>query len=300
MLNTKRTIESMESINYISDSLPISQAHDNYDSIPGHETPIHWHNEFELLMVTNGAVECKMWSEDNQIMQKVFTKGEGAFFNSRAIHQIRSILPDSTSKSFHWANSFFNFQPSGSIYKNIILPMTQLSMPGIFLTLDNPAGNNLLICLKEFFEADETKPEWELHCIETVCYTWRHLLMITGEIKKSEGLPGTSFKKDRVWTMLSYVHKNYRNDITIDDIAASANVSKSECFRCFHEVVHKTPMQYLTDYRITQAAAALINTEDSIYDISINCGVSSSSYFGSVFKKEMKCSPTQYRKQFST
>lgn len=49
-------------------------------------------------------------------------------------------------------------------------------------------------------------------------------------------------QEQRIQLMMSYIHTYYSEDITIDEIAGAANVSRSECFRCFKEIVRKTPI----------------------------------------------------------
>lgn len=57
-----------------------------------------------------------------------------------------------------------------------------------------------------------------------------------------------------------------------------------------------TPFDYLLKYRISKSLDALTNTTDSISAIALNCGFSSISYYGKIFKKYMNCTPSEYRK----
>lgn len=75
--------------------------------------------------------------------------------------------------------------------------------------------------------------------------------------------------------MLSYIHSHYSEKLTIDEIASTASVSRTECFRCFHAILQKTPAKYLEEYRLSMSTSFLSNMELSISDISFMCGFNS-------------------------
>lgn len=54
---------------------------------------------------------------------------------------------------------------------------------------------------------------------------------------------------------------------------------------------------YITDYRIEQAKAMLLDNKQKVWEISEACGYTTSGYFVSAFKKEVGCSPSEYREK---
>ena len=69
--------------------------------------------------------------------------------------------------------------------------------------------------------------------------------------------------------------------------------------RCFKEDTGKTPLEYLTEMRISQAKNLLIQNSGnrySIADIALKCGFQDSFYFSTCFKKHTGVTPSQYRK----
>lgn len=293
--------DKMEDVQYITDTLPVSYCYDYYDTLMNHEVPFHWHREFELLLVTKGTIECQAIHKNNtKIIQRI-QAGEGAFFNTTALHRMRSLSAGAESRTFSFSENFFNFQPSGSIYRNIIQPIAESPLPGIFLSGKSPSGKALLAKLRELYAIDTKDPCWELYCIETLCCSWRHLLTLFSNAEKHlPAPPEKEIREARLWTMLSFIHANYSHDITISDISAAASISKSECFRCFDAVIKQTPVDYLTDYRLGRAASLLIETNKPVASIAAKCGFNSASYFGSVFRKKFGISPGQYRSKFET
>ena len=97
--------------------------------------------------------------------------------------------------------------------------------------------------------------------------------------------------------MLQYIHNHFGEEITIDNIAASAAISKSECLRCFHNTIGTTPIQYLKNYRIERAAELLTDTEDKVVDLGIQCGFQDMSYFARAFRKVKGYTPTEWREK---
>lgn len=82
----------------------------------------------------------------------------------------------------------------------------------------------------------------------------------------------------------------------MSDIAASAAISTRECTRCFKNTIHRTPFEYLLDYRIDMAEKLLKNTDEPVLDIALKCGFTNSAYFGKIFKKQRKTTPGAYRR----
>ena len=88
--------------------------------------------------------------------------------------------------------------------------------------------------------------------------------------------------------MIQYIQKHFSEMITLEDLAASANISRSEAGRCFQKYYADTPMSYLIRYRLQQAQKFLLTSTLSVKEISCQCGFSDSSYF---VKKHMKRTP---------
>ena len=95
--------------------------------------------------------------------------------------------------------------------------------------------------------------------------------------------------------MLEYIKTHFPEDITLQDIADSASVSKSECIRCFHTVLKTSPVTYLNKYRLQYAAGLLSTTSWKISYICDQCGFRDIGYFSKSFKKMYGCSPSAYR-----
>ncbi|WP_277300814.1 AraC family transcriptional regulator [Veillonella montpellierensis] len=97
--------------------------------------------------------------------------------------------------------------------------------------------------------------------------------------------------------MLQYIYQQYRQKLTLHDIAAAGNVSPSSCCKIFKKYVHQSPMVYVNQYRLQMACHLLITTDYPITDIAYQCGFNQPSYFNKLFFKTYHCTPTHYRQR---
>ena len=76
-----------------------------------------------------------------------------------------------------------------------------------------------------------------------------------------------------------------------------AVVSAGESKRVVRATVDTTPIRYLRQYRIRQAARLLCPTEERISDIASRCGFQDMSHFTKSFREQLGCTPTEYRRR---
>lgn len=94
----------------------------------------------------------------------------------------------------------------------------------------------------------------------------------------------------------AYIEKYYMKDISLDEISMVAGYSKSHFSRTFKEMMGVNFSKYLVQVRIERAEKLLINSDQSIYDISLEVGFNDYSYFSKAFKDAYGLSPKDYRK----
>ncbi|MBP3627205.1 MAG: helix-turn-helix transcriptional regulator [Clostridia bacterium] len=97
-----------------------------------------------------------------------------------------------------------------------------------------------------------------------------------------------------------YLRKNYKKNITLDELSKVANISPIYFHKLFTAYFHKTPNKYLLDIRISHAKTRLLKEEYCLSDIAFECGFSSQSYFCFKFKEAVGKSPLKYRKSVLT
>lgn len=96
--------------------------------------------------------------------------------------------------------------------------------------------------------------------------------------------------------MVSYIFQNYSGRITLDDIAAAGNVSRSKCCRIFRDCLQQTPIDFLNQYRLQVSRRLLLEDGLRVTEAATACGFGHLSYFSKLFRESFGCTPKEYRK----
>ena len=112
------------------------------------------------------------------------------------------------------------------------------------------------------------------------------------QISKSNNLRDFYIKE-----ALSFIEQNFQNDITVEEIAACCGLNRSYFGKIFHEVLGKSPQEFLIHYRMTKAAELLKLTTLSIGDIGSAVGYENALHFSRAFKNVYGVSPRAWREQ---
>ena len=94
-----------------------------------------------------------------------------------------------------------------------------------------------------------------------------------------------------------YIEHHYAYAISVMDIAAYVGIDRSHLYTVFKQVLHVSPKEYLTGFRIRKACALLREPSLSIAAVANSVGFENNLYFSKVFHKRMGLSPSQYRLQ---
>jgi transcriptional regulator GlxA family with amidase domain len=137
---------------------------------------------------------------------------------------------------------------------------------------------------------------FELSCLSIITRLWKDVLVHISDNEPDFLQNKVNIKNEsRMRKILSYIHENYAENITINNIANHANISRRECFRCFKHFTNKNPVEYINEYRLACASRLLIESALSITEVGMACGFNNSSYFGKLFRDKYGMSPRQYR-----
>lgn len=99
----------------------------------------------------------------------------------------------------------------------------------------------------------------------------------------------------RIANIYNYILKNYREQITLEEIAKLACMTPPAFCRYFKKHTHNTLVGFVNQVRINEACKQLMeNKEDTIACIAYNTGFNSITNFNRVFKSVVKKSPKEY------
>lgn len=103
-------------------------------------------------------------------------------------------------------------------------------------------------------------------------------------------------KIDELECALNYIEKNFRKDITLNNVANYVKFSSTYLSKLFKNNIGINFNKYITKIRIKEAILMLENKNISINDLAFEIGYNEPSYFCKVFKKEKGVTPLEYRK----
>ena len=92
----------------------------------------------------------------------------------------------------------------------------------------------------------------------------------------------------------------YGLNLSVDELAAKLNVSRSTLFRAFKEELGRSPKQVFDDLRMQKAEHLLRASTESVKEIAAACGYAGEAYFSRAFKARRGLPPGTWRRRQQT
>lgn len=124
----------------------------------------------------------------------------------------------------------------------------------------------------------------------------KYITNLLTEFFESDKDEALSEKGKRFQVVYNYITQNLDKTISLDDLAALANLSRYYFIRAFKEETGYTPHEYIIRARINTAIFFLTATSLTLTEITYKCGFSSESAFNNTFRNMTGSTPLQYRK----
>ena len=103
--------------------------------------------------------------------------------------------------------------------------------------------------------------------------------------------------KQRIRTLQNYIHQNFMEDISLDDVSRFVDISPYYFSKLFKQEEGRNFIEYLTGVRMNAARRLLKDPGYSIKEICGMSGYSDPNYFSRIFKKYEGVTPTEYRER---
>jgi AraC-like DNA-binding protein len=255
----------------------------------------HWHQELQFSYCLYDKVV--FFIENQQI---ILEAGEGIMVNSNVLHQIKPYKnKDCMMFSIDLDPTLIGGNRPSLIEKKYLTPALESSaLKFVYLKPDVQWQKNILDSITKIFSLWNEEPYgYELETRNYLGSIWLNVIREMKE-KIKDSTPAFSHDEERVKLAMQYIHKHYAENISLNDIAMTANISKSECCRSFKRILRATPFEYLMEYRTLKASELLLKSKKSISTIAFDVGFNGISYFGKVFKKYLDCTPSEYRNKY--
>lgn len=269
------------------------QGYDEYFSqfILG-EVSWHWHDEIELIVVVEGSTLLEYMGNTLKL-----NTGEAVFINSNILHRLTQIgYVDCHILNFVLNPEFIGGKLNSSIYQKYIEPIcSNIDFPLVKFSPNIPwesaAIEKLRSSLYAFFSKETA---YELKVRNDLSEFW--YLLITNMKNIIQPKTPDSLDTQRMNKILKYIHKNISSKLTTKLLSNAANISESECYRLFKRSMNVTPGDYIMNYRLQLATLKLVESNQSILELTMDLGFKSPSYFTKKFKDKYSVTPTKFRK----
>lgn len=103
----------------------------------------------------------------------------------------------------------------------------------------------------------------------------------------------------RLLQALTYISQNYASDLSLGLVAEHVGVHPQYFSKYFKQHMGISLTEYINQIRITNSLPGIMNSDDSLLDIALNCGYNNYKTYSIAFKKIFHTTPTAMRKKQS-
>lgn len=254
------------------------------DFITERMIPFHSHENFELLYVISGAMSI-------QIEEDIYTLRSGDM-----------ILVNVNRKHMYQGN---NSLLLGRFCISDIKVRELLGMDHVLFwcnsTIDQNGAYRELrsIILKIFNQMIGSNQKNKLY-MTSMYYQMLHILtenfLLNPEQRYDEETRQTE-ADDRIQDIFAYIRANYRQNISLQDLADQLFLSTTYVSRYIKQKCGINFIELLNQVRLTHAMEDLIYTDDSIMKIALENGFASVAAYNKTFKDAHHMTPSEFRKK---
>ncbi len=255
--------------------------------------PLHWHPDFEIATAELAPLDFQIG-----LQHITLQPGESIFINGNVLHAIRQLGGKAPDPMPNIVFSGALVASEGTaIYQKYIHPIACCeSLPCIVFRQKGGWHGEVNRLVKGIYgKMQAQEPCYEMSVQRGICAVLELIFAHFEEIPRCEAYRVPFNARIRLHQMLSYIHGHYEKNITLNDIASAAHVSRSEAGRCFKAFMGCSPVEALIQYRLQMAQRQLKETTRTVQGISYACGFNSVNYFCRQFRRVYGCTPGQMR-----
>lgn len=254
--------------------------------------PHHWHEEMEIIYVTEGAVSVSV-----RTTEYVLNAGDMVLVHPQTIHSIKQ-HNDCSARYF---NILFRFSmlesgPDDTCREKYLDPIysRRLIMPE-YLTDAHPLHGEIEPLIRKLLiDPHYQRFHDELLIKSRVFEIMYRILPYCEKADKSTAYEDIIYEKLKM--SLAYLEDNYAENISVEKMASISNYSESHFTKLFKQLTGDSFTRYLKNYRLETAAERIRSEDTKISEIAMACGFANLSYFSRSFYEKFRTTPSDYRR----
>lgn len=254
---------------------------------------LHWHEEMEISLIEAGAIHY-----DIDFQTFCVEEGDLLLISPHILHSAHEMPGKSmVSHSFVFHLDYAGYQIPDVCTIKFLNPVQSGKYRFIpVVKPDHPGYGELRECFDSLLNCFNTKEYgYELYTKELIMRFLR-LMYQHGCVVKHEGGRGEIGAEEKLKEVLKYIQANYRETLSIEELADVCHFSQTHFMNFFKRYAGMTCVEYINHYRITRAAAELVETDKQVMDIAMEHGFKNISYFNKLFRERFAMTPKSYRK----
>ncbi|MEH6406988.1 MAG: AraC family transcriptional regulator [Leeuwenhoekiella sp.] len=267
----------------------------HYNTYPHFLKLWHYHEQLELVVILKSTGTRFVGDNIEQFNEgEIILLGKNLphmWLNDKVYFKKESDLK-AEAIAIHFKEEFLGAQFIEAPEMKHIALLFEKARRGIKFTGDN---KNIIKEIKKMYELDD---------FERIV----QMIQILGMLAKAENtvkLSSSGFLNTFLQTenknldkVYSYMFNNFKNPISLDDVAEIANMNASSFSRFFKKASRKTFSRYLNEIRIGYACKLLLEQKYNVTDICYESGFNNLSNFNRQFKTITNHSPSDYLKDY--
>ncbi|MFY0546280.1 helix-turn-helix transcriptional regulator [Brevibacillus sp. H7] len=257
-----------------------------------------------LLLLRRDSHEAGSWRDDPQYKLLVATAGE---LRCRTSRQRLSIQPG----QFLILNPHERHQQLGFDREKLLIELSPALLREVAESVGLSSGSDVQFALQ--LQKHPQLTQWAGFTMETLRmaageegrFFFDHalaqlalLLLKVGAGSHSDELSVVHLHKTVLYRAVEAMKQDYARPWTLAEMGEAAGVNKFQFAHLFKETAGISPYSWLQLYRLVRSQALLKHTDQSILDVALACGFSSTSVYNQLFKRVYGVSPGAFRKRY--
>lgn len=257
------------------------------------EVPLHYHDEFELILITNGKGSKRVVGNSIGVVDDTELIFIGPnLYHAWFTHQCDSEAVTETIVQFH--KDLFNESFLNRNQLCFVKNMLNNARRGILFP------KNIIGQVATRIEGLKDKNHFDA-VLELLGVF--HVLSLCPDIRLLSD-PGFSDEKieqkgRRIERVFEFMYANYHKNVSLVEIAEIANMPATSFSRFIKKRTGKTFVEILNEIRLGYASRMLVDSNKTIAEIAYQCGFNNISNFNRTFKYKKLCTPKEFRETFS-
>lgn len=267
--------------------IPLYISYHELDGFPDKKTIPHWSKGLETIYVQSGEMEV---TADGRKL--TLGANDICIIDAGCVHFLESIGGENC-EFYCGVMAEELFSHTEAVLRRYIDPVFHAAHPNVAVVAAEDSYNEPIRRLfREVVALIEDKPKaYDLRIIakyhEYLALLCEALENTFFMVAKTGSRSETAMKK-----MLTFIEEDDARAIHIEDLCASGEVSRSQCFQIFRKYTGDTPADFIRKHRLNKARQLLARREIPISQIALRCGFTHQSHLTNQFG----VTPLQYRK----